>query len=117
VSHNLLLRRWHNHLNPDIKKTDWTPEEDELLIKLHAELGNQWAKLAQRLEGRTDNAIKNHWNSTLRRRLEDGEFDYLFQPNAQAAPARELPPAACAAFWNHWFMLAVLLILDPHPMA
>jgi hypothetical protein len=78
--------RWHNHLNPDIKKTDWTPEEDELLIRLHTELGNSWAKLAQHLEGRTDNAIKNHWNSTLRRRLEEGEFEYLFQQGAAPPP-------------------------------
>mmetsp|Transcript_20894 Transcript_20894/g.26437 ORF Transcript_20894/g.26437 Transcript_20894/m.26437 type:complete len:339 (+) Transcript_20894:325-1341(+) len=61
--------RWHNHLDPTINREPWTEEEDDLLIEKHEELGNKWAEISKYFNGRTDNMIKNRWNSTIRRRV------------------------------------------------
>ncbi|KAK9699866.1 hypothetical protein RND81_08G200400 [Saponaria officinalis] len=62
--------RWHNHLNPGINKEAWTQEEELVLIHAHELYGNKWAELTKYLPGRTDNAIKNHWNSSVKKKLD-----------------------------------------------
>ncbi|XP_030515061.2 myb-related protein 308-like [Rhodamnia argentea] len=61
--------RWINYLRPDLKRGNFTEEEDEIIIKLHSHLGNKWSLIAGRLPGRTDNEIKNYWNTHIRRKL------------------------------------------------
>jgi hypothetical protein len=62
--------RWFNHLSPEVRKTNWSPEEDRIIIEAHHRLGNKWTAISKLLDGRPANAIKNHWNSTLLKRIQ-----------------------------------------------
>nr|GMD03355.1 transcription factor MYB3-like [Ipomoea batatas] len=61
--------RWMNYLRPGIKRGNFAPEEDDLIVRLHSLLGNRWSLIAGRLPGRTDNEIKNYWNTHLLKKL------------------------------------------------
>lgn len=61
--------RWTNYLRPNIKRGDFTLEEERMITQLHALLGNKWSSIASHLSGRTDNEVKNHWNTHMKKRL------------------------------------------------
>ncbi|KAF8108007.1 hypothetical protein N665_0115s0022 [Sinapis alba] len=67
--------RWINYLRPDLKRGAFSPEEENLIVELHAVLGNRWSQIAARLPGRTDNEIKNLWNSSIKKKLRQRGID------------------------------------------
>jgi hypothetical protein len=78
--------RWCYHLKPGIIKGNWTTEEDELIKKMHAKYGNSWNKIAAHIEGRSQNSIKNRWNSWLRSsKVEDTEMEHSISSEDEQA--------------------------------
>nr|QSD99683.1 MYB family transcription factor [Melilotus albus] len=67
--------RWTNYLRPDLKRGLLSEYEEKMVIDLHAQLGNRWSKIASHLPGRTDNEIKNHWNTHIKKKLKKMGID------------------------------------------
>ncbi|CAN6448693.1 unnamed protein product [Victoria cruziana] len=82
--------RWTNYLRPDIKRGQLSYEEETTIIRLHEVLGNKWSAIAASLPGRTDNEIKNHWNTHIKKKLIKMGIDPVTH---KAIPAAQEPDA------------------------
>uniref|UniRef100_A0A0C9S4F5 TSA: Wollemia nobilis Ref_Wollemi_Transcript_25249_1398 transcribed RNA sequence n=1 Tax=Wollemia nobilis TaxID=56998 RepID=A0A0C9S4F5_9CONI len=94
--------RWTNYLRPDLKRGTLSESEEKLIIDLHAAIGNRWSRIAAQLPGRTDNEIKNYWNTRIKKKLKQMGIDPvthkpLNQMQMDYAAARHLAATAAAA--------------------
>ncbi|KAF6152612.1 hypothetical protein GIB67_013059 [Kingdonia uniflora] len=81
--------RWTNYLRPDLKRGLLNEAEEQLVIDLHARLGNRWSKIAGKMPGRTDNEIKNHWNTHIKKKLVKRGIDPVTHELLKKQPAQE----------------------------
>lgn len=71
--------RFVNHLDPELKKGEWTDDEESILIAMHETHGNRWANISKQLPGRSDNDVKNHWYSTIQRKFQQHGKEVRFK--------------------------------------
>nr|ASV64719.1 transcription factor [Salvia miltiorrhiza] len=83
--------RWMNYLRPGIKRGNISEDEEDLIVRLHGLLGNRWSLIAGRLPGRTDNEIKNYWNTHLLKKLKTAAAPHKDLPNLAAKPKKKKP--------------------------
>uniref|UniRef100_A0ACD5V4J4 Uncharacterized protein n=2 Tax=Avena sativa TaxID=4498 RepID=A0ACD5V4J4_AVESA len=83
--------RWINYLRPGLKHGMFSGEEEDTVMRLHATLGNKWSQIAQHLPGRTDNEVKNYWNSYLKKRVEGAARSPAAKPAGSDAPRSPTP--------------------------
>ncbi|KAJ1282196.1 hypothetical protein BS78_03G032700 [Paspalum vaginatum] len=105
--------RWLNYLRPDIRHGGFTDEEDAVIISLYTQLGSKWSLIASQMEGRTDNDVKNYWNTKLKKRLLASSVPRLSRsrpPPVAVVPRPTPPPATTAALTSSPFPPAELAI-------
>ncbi|CAA2974304.1 MYB-related transcription factor [Olea europaea subsp. europaea] len=89
--------RWTNYLRPDLKRGLLSEYEEKTVIDLHSQLGNRWSKIASHLPGRTDNEIKNHWNTHIKKKLRKMGIDPLTHQPLPTNTTENEPPKPQAA--------------------
>ncbi|KAL0447032.1 UNVERIFIED_CONTAM: Transcription factor [Sesamum latifolium] len=95
--------RWTNYLRPDIKRGHISLQEEQTIIQLHALLGNRWSTIASHLPNRTDNEIKNYWNTHLKKRLIKMGIDpTTHRPNNLALTCGESKDSANLSHLAQW---------------
>ncbi|KAL6518826.1 hypothetical protein OROHE_017579 [Orobanche hederae] len=86
--------RWLNYLRPDVRRGNITPEEQLLIMELHAKWGNRWSKIAKHLPGRTDNEIKNYWRTRIQKHIKQAENNNTINCTAAVAGGQIIAGAA-----------------------
>ncbi|KAJ0470987.1 putative transcription factor MYB-HB-like family [Helianthus annuus] len=71
--------RWMNYLRPSVKRGNFSKEEEDIIIKLHQKMGNRWSAIAAQLPGRSDNEIKNHWHTHLKKRGTNQSYEVVHE--------------------------------------
>ncbi|CAH2072772.1 unnamed protein product [Thlaspi arvense] len=93
--------RWINYLRPDLKRGGFTDAEEDRIMELHSQLGNRWSKIASHFSGRTDNEIKNHWNTKIKKKmkhlgLDPATHEPINNITDQTDPNQKTKPNMCS---------------------
>ncbi|XP_073128502.1 uncharacterized protein [Henckelia pumila] len=107
--------RWINYLRPDLKRGSFTRREAAIVIELHRILGNRWAQISKHLPGRTDNEVKNFWNSSIKKKFINAHQNY--NHNIQAADHDNMVSLEnpCEFSENNLYMMNAVNINNPNP--
>ncbi|KAK9276150.1 hypothetical protein L1049_005681 [Liquidambar formosana] len=93
--------RWTNYLRPDIKRGKFSFQEEQTILQLHALIGNRWSVMATHLPQRTDNEIKNHWNTHLKKRLAKMGIDPMTHKPKMDANSKDAANRSHMAQWEN----------------